>query len=94
MRMSEVEQDSILTLTDEDGAEHEFQVLDVIELESKMYAILQPVGSEEDEAIILRVEQDPEGNEVLMSIEDDDEWDRVAEAYDTLLFEEMSGEDN
>lgn len=92
--MSEVEQDAILTLTDEEGAEHEFQVLDVIELEGKMYAILQPVGAEEDEAIILRVEQDPDGNEVLMSIDDDDEWDRVAEAYDTLLFEEMSGEDN
>lgn len=90
--MSEVEQDSILTLTDEDGGEHDFKVLDVLELEQKMYAILQPTESDDEEAIILRVEQDEAGNEVLVNIEDDEEWERVAEAYDTLLFEEMSGE--
>jgi uncharacterized protein YrzB (UPF0473 family) len=87
--MSELESQNIIVLTDEDGGEHEFEVLEVLEVEEKTYAILQPTDIQEDEAIILRVEEDEEGNPVLVNIEDDDEWDRVAEVYDTLLFEEF-----
>lgn len=90
--MSEVQSENIITLTDEDGGEHEFEVLEVLEVEEKTYAILQPTDTKDDEAIILRVEKDENDNEVLVNIEDDDEWDKVAEAYDTLLFEELDQE--
>jgi putative Holliday junction resolvase len=90
--MSEIQSDNIITLTDEDGGEHEFEVLEVLEVEQKAYAILQPTDTKDDEAIILRIEKDEGGNEVLVNIEDDDEWDRVAEMYDTLLFEELDQE--
>lgn len=86
--MKDVEADNIIVLTDEDGTEHEFEVLEVLEVEQKTYAILQPTDTKDDEAIILRLEKDDEGQDVLVNIEDDDEWDRVAEEYDTLLFEE------
>lgn len=87
--MSEVQNDNIIVLTDEDGGEHEFEVLEVLEVEQQSYAILQPTDTKDDEAIILRIEQDENGNEVLVNIEDDDEWDKVAEMYDTLLFEDL-----
>lgn len=87
--MSDVQNDNIIVLTDEDGGEHEFEVLEVLEVEQKTYAILQPADTQDDEAIILRIEQDENGNEVLINIEDDEEWDKVAEVYDTLLFEEL-----
>ncbi|ASS74740.1 hypothetical protein CIG75_06970 [Tumebacillus algifaecis] len=91
--MSEVETTQKITLTDEDGAEHEFDVLEMLEVDQKMYAILQPTDAQDEEAVILRVEKDEEGNDVLAYIEDDAEWDKVAEEYDTLLFEEQGGSD-
>lgn len=90
--MSDVQNENIIVLTDEDGGEHEFEVLEVLEVEQKTYAILQPSDTQDDEAIILRIEKDETGNEVLVNIEDDEEWDKVAEMYDTLLFEEMDEE--
>ena len=89
--MSELEND-LIVLTDEDGKEHEFKVLEVIAVDDKNYAILQPTATEDDEAIIFRIEEDEQGNEVLVDIEDDDEWEKVAETYDTLLFEELDEE--
>jgi uncharacterized protein YrzB (UPF0473 family) len=37
---------------------------------------------------IIRVDKDEDGNEVFAVIEDDAEFDEVAEAYDELLEEE------
>jgi uncharacterized protein YrzB (UPF0473 family) len=92
--MSEVETNKVITLTDEEGGEHEFEVLEVLEVEGKTYTVLQPVGDEEEEAIILRLDKDDDGNDVLSYIEDDQEWDMVAEVYDTLFFEEQGGKDS
>jgi putative Holliday junction resolvase len=91
--MSEVETNQVITLTDESGQEHEFEVLEILELESKTYTILQPLEGAEEEAIILRLEKDADGNDSLVGIEDDEEWEKVAEAYDTLLFEDQGGSD-
>jgi putative Holliday junction resolvase len=81
-------------LTDEDGKEHTFEVVDVIEVESKEYAILAPAEGEEEEidpsgeAMIFRIDHDDEGEQVLVEIEDDDEWERVAAEYDRLVDED------
>ena len=58
------EEDEIITLTDEEGKEHEFVVVDVIEVSDKEYAILLPIDTEDDEeaeAVILRLERTPTG---------------------------------
>lgn len=86
------EREETVVLTDEDGGEHPFRVLDVLEVNGKMYAVLQPVDDDREEAVIFRVEQDENGEEVLYDIEDDEEWEQVAEAYDTLLWEEEADE--
>ena len=81
------EEDKVIVLTDDNGEEHEFNLIDTITVNDKEYAILQPV--DEEEAIILRFGIDDEGNEVLYDIEDDEEWERVADAW-----QEISEEDD
>ncbi|MHB1610702.1 MAG: Holliday junction resolvase RuvX [Sulfobacillus sp.] len=85
------EDDEIITLTDEDGNEHEFVVVDVIEVESQEYAILLPIDAEDDEeaeAVILRLEKDADGDDILVDIEAEEEWEKVAQAYEDLLEDE------
>jgi len=76
------EQDEVITLIDEDGAEHDFMVIDIIEVDDAEYAILLPVEEESDEAIILKIIDDEEGNELLIDIDEDDEWEKVADAWE------------
>ncbi|MGD0622478.1 MAG: DUF1292 domain-containing protein [Thermacetogeniaceae bacterium] len=80
------EDDEVIVLTDDDGEEHEFNLIDTITVNEKEYAILQPV--DEEEAIILRFGIDDEGDEVLYDIEDDEEWERVADAWQEISEEE------
>jgi uncharacterized protein YrzB (UPF0473 family) len=91
------ERDDIVILTDEDGNEHEFEVVDYFEVDSKEYAILLPLESEdeeeEEEALIFRVEEDEDGNQVLVEIEDDDEWEKVASAWEAMEGEEEDEEE-
>jgi putative Holliday junction resolvase len=85
------EEEEIITLTDEDGNEHEFVVVDVIEVDSREYAILLPIDTEEDEeaeAVILRLEKDGDGDDVLVDIDSEQEWEKVAQAYEELLDED------
>ena len=85
------EDEEIITLTDEDGNEHEFVVVDVIEVDAREYAILLPIDTQEDEeteAVILRLEKDTDGDDVLVDIESESEWDKVAQAYEELLDED------
>lgn len=81
------EEDEVIVLTDDDGKEHEFNLIDTITVNDKEYAILQPV--DEEEAIILRFGIDDDGDEVLYDIEDDEEWEKVADAW-----QDMSGNDD
>lgn len=92
--------DDVIVLTDDEGKEHEFELIDVLEVDDHEYAVLAPLngGSEdseegaedfdEDEAIILRVDTDENGERVFSDIEDDEEWEKVAEAWESSLDEE------
>lgn len=86
------EQDEVITLIDEDGQEHDFNVIDVIEVEGSEYAILLPVEEDSDEAVILKFAKDDDGNEILVDIESDEEWEKVADAWEELVMAE-EGED-
>ncbi|MCL2817150.1 MAG: DUF1292 domain-containing protein [Clostridiales bacterium] len=89
--MGDDRDNSVLTLLDEDGKEHDFEVLDIVELEEGRYAILLPRDEEyanTNEAIIMKISVDENGEEVLFDIEDDEEWEKVADAYDELIEED------
>ena len=87
------EEVSILTLTDENGADVEFEYLDCIEYQGKEYLILLPVAEEEAEIVILEVEPVDEENENYLAVTDDAVLDAVYAIFkekfrDVLEFED------
>ena len=81
--MMEEELDDVLILVDEEDQEHPFQMIDMVEVDGGRYAVLVPLeeGSDEDEAIILKIVLDENGEEVLYDIEDDEEWEKVVDIW-------------
>lgn len=78
-----------IMLNDEDGKEVEFDVVTKMDIEDKEYLIVVPKDEEDaEEAIALRIDIDKDGNEVLATVEDDEEFEMVAEAYETLFSED------
>ena len=65
------EEVSILTLTDENGAEINFEYLDCIEYEGTEYLVLLPEDEEDDEIVILEIEPVDEENENYLSVQDE-----------------------
>ena len=68
--INEEEEFSILSLTDENGVEQNFEYLDVIEYEGKEYLFLLPVEDETPQVLILEIEPVDEENENYLAIED------------------------
>ena len=85
------EEESILTLTDENGEETEFEYLDCIEYEGKEYLVLLPMES--DEIVILEIEPVDEENENYIAVESEAVLNAVYEIFkgryqDVLQFED------
>ncbi len=89
---------NLLTLLDDEGQEHEFEMVDTADFEGSSYVALIPILEGEDllddsgELIILKAVSEGD-EEVLESIEDDDEFDRVGAFFmerlkDNFDFEE------
>ena len=75
------EEVSILTLTDENGADIDFEYLDCIEYQGKEYLILLPVDEEAAEIVILEVEPVDEENENYLAVEDEATLEAVYEIF-------------
>lgn len=73
--------EDLITLLDEDGVEHEFSLVEVLEVDQRRYAVLQPLsgGAESETAVIFRMEDD-----TLITIEDDAEFERVRQAFEAV----------
>ena len=85
------EETSILTLTDENGEDINFEYLDCVEYEGKEYLVLMP--EESDEIVILEIEPVDEENENYLAVDDEATLDAVygifKERYkDVLQFED------
>ena len=91
--MWDLDEDSFITLTDEEGNEVDFLLLDVIEYEGCDYMALLPLADEEDEEdedrlFFLRAEKTDEG-EVYSSIESEELLNAVAQAYEAYCSAKM-----
>ena len=87
------EEISILTLTDENGNDVNFEYLDCIEYEGKEYLVLMPEEEEANEIVILEVEPVDEENENYLAVTDEAVLEAVygmfKEKYqDVLTFED------
>ena len=87
------EESGILTLTDEDGQEVDFEYLDSVDYDGKEYLVLMPADQAETQIVILEVEPVDEENENYLSVCDEAVLDAVygifKERYkDILTFED------
>lgn len=86
------------TLLDENGQEVVFELIGVTEYKGKTYyAMIPPEEAEnaqdsEDgfcEYVILRVDENEDGTNDLVSVDDDEEFDDVADLFDDMFSEEI-----
>ena len=88
----------LITLMDDDGTEHEFEVLDSAEFEGREYMALVPVYDKPEELlddtgelVILRIVEE-DGEEFLEAIEDDEEFEKVGDFFTERLSDEYEFE--
>lgn len=89
--MAEIERDEIITLTDEDGKEINFVVVDGVEYNGKDYlALVEEEHFEDDECefTILRVDETEGDDCMLSSIEDEEEFNAVLRLLEEKLDDE------
>ena len=90
------EQNTIVTLVDEDGKEVDFDCVAIFDYEKKRYAALIPLeeveGVADDEVVILEVVKTPEG-ETFVPIENEILLDEVFNEFMEIFEELADGED-
>ena len=82
----------------DDGTEVECAILTIFDVKDIDYIALIPLnedgeGNEDGEVLIYRYAEDGEGNPSLSNIEDDEEYEIVAERFDEILDEDEFGDD-
>lgn len=89
--MSEEYGNSLVSVLDDEGNEHQFELLDAIETDDGRYVALLPIyddaelALEDDgELVILEVVND-EGEDLLVPIEDDEVFEEIADAFQERL---------
>ena len=94
---SEEEMDlGIITLTLDDNTELDCAILAIFPVDDKDYIALLPLGEEEDddEVLIYRfIDKGDDADPELENIDDDDEYDAAADAFDEILDEMEFDED-
>jgi len=91
MNLPEEEQDfqaDIITLTDEDGNDHVFELVDTLETEEGRFVALLPYHEKvedmlDDDAtlVILKEEGEEDADLFLAPVESDDEYEKVSEMF-------------
>ena len=90
---NEQEESEILTLTDENGQDVDFEYLDCMEYQGKEYLVLIPADEAETQIVILEVEPVDDENENYLAVEDEAVLDAVYGMFkvkykDVLTFED------
>lgn len=81
----------IITLTDDEGQEYELEHLDTLEHEETVYMAFIPADTPDDESevdmIILKATEE-DGEEILATLDSDEEMERVYELFMQRLSED------
>ena len=81
----------LITIADEEGNEFELELLDMLDLDGNSYAVFVPADIEDmdvndpDYGLIFLRCREENGEEYFDSIDDDEELERVYDAYQTIL---------
>ncbi|MCB2289578.1 DUF1292 domain-containing protein [Clostridium sp. CS001] len=80
-----MEENKIITMIDEDGEKVDFELIEIIELDENKYALLAPIG-DEDDAYVYKIEE-VDGKPQYLAVEDEEEFERVLEEYESTFDE-------
>ena len=90
----------IVTLSDDDGKEYSFEILDAIETDTGRYLAMLPYFADPKEQlddsgdlVIVKVFEDENGEEYFEDIADDDEYETIADLFIDRLQEEYDIEE-
>ena len=101
-KMPENNEVEVYLLQDENGQEYEFEVIAKCEKNGTTYFAMIPAEAADKaqndggfcEYVVLRLEKDEDGEDTLVSVDDDDEFDNVADVFDDMFSEEIDYEGN
>lgn len=81
--------ENYITLTDDDGQDISFEVLDTIEYKDRLFAVLLPFEDEDDEVVILEIipGEDPEMDD-FVTVDDENLLNEVFEEFQKRADEE------
>ena len=78
----------LYTLVDEDGVEQQFEMLDVMEVDDERYYALVPYYDDptkeieaDAELVVLKSEYDENNDETLVSIDNDEEYEKIGNMF-------------
>lgn len=77
------EEKQLIETTDENGNVINFELYDIVEVDEQEYALLLPADSDDEEIVLMRLSQEND-EYVFESIDDDEEFNKVAQYLDTL----------
>ena len=92
--MSEEYGNDIISLMDEEGNETEYEMIDAVELDGQTYVALLPLYEnpedivEEDYQVVTLIMVEEDGEEILLTINDEAEFDAVWQAFEDRLSDE------
>ena len=87
------EEMNIITLTDENGVDTDFEYLDVIEYQGSEYLILMPADEASSEIVILLIEPVDEETENYLAVESEETLEAVYELFKERYKDILSFED-
>lgn len=83
------EEKQLIETVDENGKIIKFELYDIVEVDEQEYALLLPAESDEDEEELVLMRLTKDGEEYIFeSIDDDEEFDKVAEYVESMDVEE------
>ena len=83
--MSEEYGNSLVSVLDDEGNEHQSEILDAIETDDSRYVALLPVYDEAEKAL------EDDGELVILEVVNEDGEDLLVPIEDDLVFEEIAG---
>ena len=90
----------LYTLVDEDGKEQQFEFIDEYEENGIVYCALIPYIEDPDQMlesdadlVVLRLEKDENGEDVMSTIESEEEYNRIGNIFMERYMEEFDGDD-
>jgi uncharacterized protein YrzB (UPF0473 family) len=80
--------EQIFVITDDQGVDHEMIMVLTFDTEDATYAVLLDKNDPEADGLIFRIEEEND-EAYLVSIEDDEEWEKVAAIYNEIVESEQ-----